>query len=78
MMVINKARGMVIHPGSGNPDHTLVNALLYHCGPKLFEACEDPLRPGIVHRLDKDTSGVMVVAKSARGISCPQGGNCYA
>ena len=66
MMVINKARGMVIHPGSGNPDHTLVNALLYHCGPKLFEACEDPLRPGIVHRLDKDTSGVMVVAKSAR------------
>ena len=66
MMVINKARGMVIHPGSGNPDHTLVNALLYHCGPKLFEACEDPLRPGIVHRLDKDTSGVMVVARSAR------------
>ena len=62
MMVINKARGMVIHPGSGNPDHTLVNALLYHCGPKLFEACEDPLRPGIVHRLDKDTSGVMVLS----------------
>ena len=40
MMVINKARGMVIHPGSGNPDHTLVNALLYHCGPKLFEQSE--------------------------------------
>ena len=66
MIVINKPRGMVVHPGSGNPDGTLVNALLYHCGNKLFEACEDPIRPGIVHRLDKDTSGVMVAAKSAR------------
>lgn len=66
MLVINKARGMVVHPGSGNPDGTLVNALLFHCGPSLFDACEDPIRPGIVHRLDKDTSGVMVVAKSAR------------
>ena len=64
MLVINKARGMVVHPGSGNPDGTLVNALLFHVGPSLFEACEDPIRPGIVHRLDKDTSGVMVVAKS--------------
>lgn len=64
MLVINKARGMVVHPGSGNPDGTLVNALLFHVGPSLFEACEDSIRPGIVHRLDKDTSGVMVVAKS--------------
>lgn len=64
MLVINKARGMVVHPGSGNPDGTLVNALLFHVGPSLFKACEDPIRPGIVHRLDKDTSGVMVVAKS--------------
>lgn len=64
MLVINKARGMVVHPGSGNPDGTLVNALLFHVGPSLFEDCEDPIRPGIVHRLDKDTSGVMVVAKS--------------
>lgn len=64
MLVINKARGMVVHPGSGNPDGTLVNALLFHVGPSLFEVCEDPIRPGIVHRLDKDTSGVMVVAKS--------------
>lgn len=64
MLVINKARGMVVHPGSGNPDGTLVNALLFHVGPSLFEACEDLIRPGIVHRLDKDTSGVMVVAKS--------------
>ncbi len=66
MLVLNKARGMVVHPGSGNPDGTLVNALLFHCGDVLFDACEDPIRPGIVHRLDKDTSGVMVVAKSAR------------
>lgn len=66
MIVINKARGMVVHPGFGNPDGTLANALLYHCGPTLLSACEDPIRPGIVHRLDKDTSGVMVAAKSAR------------
>lgn len=66
MLVLNKKRGMVIHPAPGNPDGTLVNALLYHCGSKLFEACEDPVRPGIVHRLDKDTSGVMVCAKSQR------------
>lgn len=66
MIVINKARGMVVHPGFGNPDGTLANALLYHCGPTLLSACEDPVRPGIVHRLDKDTSGVMVAAKSAR------------
>lgn len=66
MIVINKARGMVVHPGFGNPDGTLANALFYHCGPSLLSACEDPIRPGIVHRLDKDTSGVMVAAKSAR------------
>lgn len=66
MLVLNKKRGMVIHPAPGNPDGTLVNALLYHCGSKLFEAGEDPVRPGIVHRLDKDTSGVMVCAKSQR------------
>ena len=66
MIVINKARGMVVHPGFGNPNGTLANALLYHCGPSLLSACEDPIRPGIVHRLDKDTSGVMVAAKSAR------------
>lgn len=66
ILVLNKKRGMVIHPAPGNPDGTLVNALLYHCGSKIFEACEDPVRPGIVHRLDKDTSGVMVCAKSQR------------
>lgn len=66
ILVLNKKRGMVIHPAPGNPDGTLVNALLYHCDSKIFEACEDPIRPGIVHRLDKDTSGVMVCAKSRR------------
>jgi len=63
MLVLNKARGMVIHPGSGNPDGTLVNALLFHVGDSIREV-GDPARPGIVHRLDKDTSGVMVCAKS--------------
>lgn len=65
MIVIDKARGMVVHPGSGNPDGTLVNALLFHVGDSL-RAVGDPERPGIVHRLDKDTSGVMVAAKTQR------------
>lgn len=65
MIVINKNRGMVVHPGSGNSDGTLVNALLFHCGNAL-RSVGDATRPGIVHRLDKDTSGVMVVAKSER------------
>lgn len=65
MLVLNKKRGMVIHPGSGNPDGTLVNALLFHVGESL-RAVGEPERPGIVHRLDKDTSGVMVAAKSER------------
>lgn len=66
MIVINKPRGMVVHPAYGNPDGTLVNALLHHCGDGLLSVCDDPIRPGIVHRLDKDTSGVMVAAKSKR------------
>ena len=65
MIVIDKARGMVVHPGSGNPDSTLVNALLFHVGDSLRNV-GDPERPGIVHRLDKDTSGVMVAAKTQR------------
>lgn len=62
LAVINKPRGLVVHPGAGNPDGTLVNALLFH----LDELSEvgDPERPGIVHRLDKDTSGLLVVAKT--------------
>ena len=61
LIVLNKAAGMVVHPGAGHPDGTLVNALVYHAG---LEGVGDAARPGIVHRLDKDTSGVMVVAKS--------------
>ncbi|MBQ7119635.1 MAG: RluA family pseudouridine synthase [Oscillospiraceae bacterium] len=63
LLVINKARGMVVHPAAGNWDGTLVNALMYHCGDDL-SGINGVLRPGIVHRLDKDTSGVMLVAKS--------------
>ncbi|MBK1790947.1 RluA family pseudouridine synthase [Persicirhabdus sediminis] len=63
IIVINKAAGMVVHPAAGNDDGTLVNALLFHCGSQLAEGQEEG-RPGIVHRLDKDTSGVMVCAKS--------------
>lgn len=63
IIVINKARGMVVHPAAGNPDGTLVNALLYHCQGEL-SGINGVIRPGIVHRLDKDTSGVMVAAKN--------------
>ena len=62
-VVINKAPGMVVHPAPGNPDGTLVNALLHHCRGKL-SGIGGVERPGIVHRLDKDTSGCIVVAKS--------------
>lgn len=62
MLVINKQAGLVVHPGAGNWDGTLVNALLYHCGDTL-SGIGGVRRPGIVHRLDKDTSGLMVVAK---------------
>ncbi len=61
IIVIDKPPGMVVHPAYGNPSGTLVNALLYHC--KDLSGINGVLRPGIVHRLDKDTSGVMVVAK---------------
>ena len=53
---------MVVHPANGNPDGTLVNALLYHC--KDLSGINGVLRPGIVHRIDKDTSGLIVVAKN--------------
>lgn len=63
LIVVDKPHGLVVHPASGNPDGTLVNALLHHCGGRLSRlAGED--RPGIVHRLDKDTSGCLVAAKS--------------
>jgi len=63
LIVIDKPAGLVVHPAPGNPDHTLVNALLNHCGDSLA-GIGGVRRPGIVHRLDKDTSGVMVVAKT--------------
>jgi 23S rRNA pseudouridine1911/1915/1917 synthase len=63
LLVLNKAHGMVVHPAPGNPDGTLVNALLHHCRGKL-SGIGGVERPGIVHRLDKDTSGCLVVAKS--------------
>ncbi len=61
LLVISKPPGLVVHPGSGNPTGTLVNGLLYYCGS--IAGIGDSVRPGIVHRLDKDTSGVMVIAK---------------
>ncbi len=63
LIVINKAAGMVVHPGAGVNSGTLVNALLHHCGDEL-SGVGGRARPGIVHRLDKDTSGIMVVAKN--------------
>jgi 23S rRNA pseudouridine1911/1915/1917 synthase len=63
LIVLDKPAGLVVHPAPGSPDHTLVNALLAHCGPTLTGVGGER-RPGIVHRLDKDTSGVMVVAKN--------------
>mgnify|MGYP005632743993 CR=1 FL=1 len=64
LIVLDKPAGMVVHPAPGNPDGTLVNALIYHCGDSLA-GIGGVRRPGIVHRLDKDTSGVMVAAKTA-------------
>lgn len=65
IIVINKPRGMVVHPAAGNYSGTLVNALLRHCGDSLSDI-NGVIRPGIVHRIDKDTSGVLVVAKNNR------------
>jgi 23S rRNA pseudouridine1911/1915/1917 synthase len=63
LVVINKPPGLVVHPGAGHRQGTLLNALLHHC-PELQEIGEVS-RPGLVHRLDKDTSGLLVVAKTA-------------
>lgn len=66
IIVVDKPAGLVVHPGSGNKKGTLVNALLYHC--KGLPEADDRSRPGIVHRLDKDTSGVIVVAKNDKAM----------
>ena len=63
LLVVNKPKGMVVHPAAGNYNNTLVNALLYHCGDSL-SGINGVIRPGIVHRIDKDTSGLLVVAKT--------------
>ena len=61
VIVVNKPQGMVVHPAPGNPDGTLVNGLLYHCS---LSSINGVIRPGIVHRIDKDTSGLLIVAKT--------------
>jgi 23S rRNA pseudouridine1911/1915/1917 synthase len=63
LLVVNKPKGMVVHPAPGNPDNTLVNALLFHCGSSL-SGINGEIRPGIVHRIDKDTAGLLIVAKN--------------
>ena len=63
LLVVNKARGMVVHPAPGHPDGTLVNALMFRCGDSL-SGIGGEKRPGIVHRIDKDTSGLLIVAKN--------------
>ncbi len=64
LLVVNKPAGMVVHPAPGHPSGTFVNALLFHC-KSLKSEMDDPLRPGIVHRLDKDTSGALIAAKTS-------------
>jgi 23S rRNA pseudouridine1911/1915/1917 synthase len=67
LLIVNKPAGMVTHPAHGNYTGTLVNAVMYHCAS--LRALDDPLRPGIVHRLDKDTSGLLVVAKTEHALA---------
>lgn len=67
IIVVNKPKGMVVHPANGNPDGTLVNAILSICKNSL-SGIGGELRPGIVHRLDKDTSGLIIVAKMIKHI----------
>ena len=63
ILVVNKQKGLVVHPANGNPDGTLVNAIMAHCKDSL-SGIGGELRPGIVHRLDKDTSGLLIIAKN--------------
>ena len=69
LLVVNKPRGMVVHPATGNYTGTLVNALMYHCGDRL-SSINGVIRPGIVHRIDKDTSGLLIVAKNDFAHKC--------
>ena len=63
LIIVNKPQGMVVHPAAGNLEGTLVNAILHHCGDNL-SAINGVIRPGIVHRIDKETSGLLVIAKN--------------
>ncbi|MCK5387670.1 MAG: RluA family pseudouridine synthase [Candidatus Izimaplasma sp.] len=67
LLIVNKDYDLVVHPGAGNPSGTLVNALLYHV--KDFKAIKGEIRPGIVHRIDKETSGLLVVAKTDKALA---------
>lgn len=69
VLVVNKPKGMVVHPAAGNYDGTMVNALLYHC-PDSLSGINGVMRPGIVHRIDKDTSGLLMVAKNDKAHLC--------
>lgn len=63
ILIVNKPKGMVVHPAPGHPDHTLVNAVMYHCGDSL-SAINGVIRPGIVHRIDRDTTGSLIICKN--------------
>ncbi len=67
IIVVNKSKGMVVHPARGNFEHTMVNALLHHCGE--LPTLGDKVRPGVLHRLDKDTTGLIVFAKTDKALS---------
>lgn len=69
LMVVNKKKGMVVHPAAGNEDGTLVNAIMYHCGESL-SGINGVMRPGIVHRIDKNTSGLLMIAKNDNAHIC--------
>lgn len=69
LLVVNKPKGMVVHPAAGNSDGTLVNALLYHCDGRL-SSINGVIRPGIVHRIDKNTSGLLIIAKTDYSHNC--------
>lgn len=66
LLLVNKTPGMVVHPAPGNWSHTFVNALLYHCKNSFLHKNDDRVRPGIVHRLDKETSGLLIAAKNSK------------
>lgn len=69
LMVVNKPKGMVVHPAAGNQDGTLVNAVMFHCG-KSLSGINGVMRPGIVHRIDKNTSGLLMIAKNDNAHIC--------